>query len=297
MSKKKITAFFALFFTIVGLLTLIIILFFTYNKGQTIYTKTGLDLNKGSDLGDFVGGFVGVFFTIAGVLLLYRTLQLQGEEFAKTQKAITQQQFETTLFNMLQVLHNLVISTNGNVKGQNESGYKYFQSSLNDLITRLEQNQNFESEGIKQKVIALDEILTTDFQNLESHNSDIYRVFYLEHQAELGHYFRYLYNIIKYVLDKKFEPEAQKKYLNLVQAQLSNQELGLIFYNVNSEFGKNSEGFKQFKDWLDEYSLLENLDPSSLQDKFHHILFKKTIFKFHSLDEANWKRQGMGQHN
>jgi hypothetical protein len=194
---------------------------------------------------------------------------------------------------MLQVLHNLVISTNGNVKGQNESGYKYFQSSLNDLITRLEQNQNFESERIKQKVIALDEILTTDFQNLESHNSDIYRVFYLEHQAELGHYFRYLYNIIKYVLDKKFEPETQKKYLNLVQAQLSNQELGLIFYNVNSEFGKNSEGLKQFKDWLDEYGLLENLDPSSLQDKFHHILFKKTIFKFHSLDEANWKRQGM----
>jgi hypothetical protein len=293
MTKKKITAFFALFFTIVGLLTLIIILFFTYFKKQTIFTKTGLDLNKGSDLGDFVGGFVGVFFTIAGVLLLYRTLQLQGEEFAKTQKAITQQQFETTLFNMLQVLHNLVISTNGNVKGQNESGYKYFQSSLNDLITRLEQNQNFESERIKQKVIALDEILTTDFQNLESHNSDIYRVFYLEHQAELGHYFRYLYNIIKYVLDKKFEPETQKKYLNLVQAQLSNQELGLIFYNVNSEFGKNSEGLKQFKDWLDEYGLLENLDPSSLQDKFHHILFKKTIFKFHSLDEANWKRQGM----
>lgn len=177
MTKKKITAFFSLFFTIVGLLTLIIILFFTYYKKQTIFTKTGLDLNKGSDLGDFVGGFVGVFFTIAGVLLLYRTIQLQGEEFAKTQKAITQQQFETTLFNMLQVLHNLVISTKGNVNGQNESGYKYFQSSLNDLITRLEQNQNFESEGIKQKVIALDEILTTDSQNLESHNSDIIRFF------------------------------------------------------------------------------------------------------------------------
>jgi hypothetical protein len=293
MSRKKITAFLALFFTVLGILTLTIILIFTYYKKQTIYTKYGLDLNKGSDLGDFVGGFVGVFFTIAGVLLLYRTLQLQREEFAKTQKAITQQQFETTLFNMLNVLHNLIISTNGNVSGKNVSGYKYFQCSLNELKTRLEQNQNFESKRIRQKVNALSEILTTDFQNLESHNSQIYMTFYTEHQAELGHYFRYLYNIIKYVLDNQFEPETQKKYLNLVQAQLSNQEMGLIFYNVNSELGKNSEGKKQFKDWLDQYGLLENLDPSSLQGKFHHILFKKTIFKFHSLDEANWKRQGM----
>lgn len=293
MTRKKITAFLALFFTIAGIITLVVILIFAYFKKQTIYTKTGLDLSTGSNLGDLVGGFVGVFFTIAGVLLLYRTLQLQREEFAKTQKAITQQQFETTLFNMLNVLHNLVISTNGIVGGQNESGYKYFQSSLNDLKVRLEQNQNVESEAIKQKVIALNEVLTTDFQNLETHNSQIYINFYSEHQAELGHYFRYLYNIIKFVLDNKFESDTQKKYLNLVQAQLSNQELGLIFYNVNSDLGNNSEGKKQFRDWLDEYSFLENMDPSSLQDKFHHILFRKTIFKFHSLDEANWKKNGM----
>lgn len=293
MTKTGFTRFAAFVFTIVGIIILGIILVLAYYKWNTLYTKSGLNFDTGSHLGDLIGGFVGVFFTIAGVLLLYRTLQLQREEFGKTQRAITAQQFETTLFNMLNVLHNLVVSTNGKIGGTELSGYKYFQESLNQLKTKLEENSNPELEILKNKVQGLKGILTTDLQSLESHLSDVYKGFYTEHQAELGHYFRYLFNIVKFVLDSEIEEPKKLKYLNLIQAQLSNQELGLIFYNVNSELGNNSEGKKQFREWLDDYNLLENLDPSSLQDKFHHILFRKTIFKFHSLDEGNWKRNGM----
>lgn len=293
MTKTGVTRLSAFIFTIIGIITLVIILILAYYQKNSIYTKSGLDLAKGSSLGDLVGGFVGVFFTIAGILLLYRTLQLQREEFGKTQRAITNQQFETTLFNMLNVLHNLVVTTNAKIGDVEVKGYKYFQLSLDELKNKLQEKENTESNSICDKVSGLQEILTTDFHSLENHISEVYKVFYNEHQAELGHYFRYLYNIIKFVIESEIEEDKKCKYLNLVQAQLSNQELGLIFYNVNSDLGKNSSGVKQFRVWLDEYNLLENMDPSSFQNRFHHILFRKTLFKFHSLDESQWKRNGM----
>lgn len=298
MAKTKITKIFAFTFTIAGIIILGIIIVCAIYQKEDFFTKGGaLDLQKGNNLGGFVGGFAGVFFTLAGVLLLYRTLQLQREEFSKTQVAITTQQFETTLFNMLNVLHNIVLSLDGEFKVGTDykmfSGYRYFQKCLDELKERITVLVGNRADLVIEKVRNLEEILTTDYSNLESELSIAYADFYKQHHTELGHYFRYLYNIIKFVLDNRELEDDKRKYLNLVQAQLSNQELGMVFYNVNSELGKNASKIKQFRDWLDYYSLLENMDENSLQNKCHHILLKNTQFKFQTLDETAWKLNGM----
>ena len=66
----------------------------------------------------------------------------------------------------------------------------------------------------------------------------------------LGHYFRQLYNIIKFVDD---EGEDRMRYANFMKAQLNNDELILIAYNGASTHGDN------FRHLIEKYGLLENV--------------------------------------
>lgn len=293
---KQITKYIAAGFTGAGILTLLTIIYLAFNQDDIYVFGGKLDLDTGSKFGDLVGGFAGVLFTVAGVLLLYRTMQLQREEFGKTQVAITTQQFETTFFNMMNTLHGLVISMEGSVGKSDDSkelkkGYSYFFNCINELHKVIKLQVGTKADEVYKKINELDIVNTVDSTSLESELSEAYSKFYENHHTQLGHYFRYLFNIVKYVLDSR-EKDAPK-YLSLIQAQLSNAEMGLLFYNVISSKGKNSDGQKQFKRWLDEHSLLENLDMAVLERKEHHILLKKTLFKFLSKDEINWKRNGM----
>lgn len=90
--------------------------------------------------------------------------------------------------------------------------------------------------------------------------------FYNEYQGNLGHYFRNLYHLIKFVnesdalkdIDASVEYKNRRRYTSLVRAQLSAYELALLFYDGLSTWGK------QFKPLIEEFGLLENLDHSLL---------------------------------
>ncbi|UWQ90644.1 putative phage abortive infection protein [Rhodobacteraceae bacterium M382] len=75
------------------------------------------------------------------------------------------------------------------------------------------------------------------------------------HASELGHYFRTLYNIFKYV--HKSEGIDKRLYTNLIRAQLSDDEVMLLFLN-----GLSKKGDK-FKPLLEEYAVLKNVDKRS----------------------------------
>ena len=75
-----------------------------------------------------------------------------------------------------------------------------------------------------------------------------YRLF-SGHNSRLPHYFRHLYQIIKFVLQQDDKIITDKyAYLKIVRAQLSNYEQVLVYYNAQSIFGKP---------WLDEKFLTE----------------------------------------
>ena len=81
---------------------------------------------------------------------------------------------------------------------------------------------------------------------------DIYHQLYMQRQNELGHYFRTLYNILKFVDHAKID--NQKFYTNIVRAQLSNSELHLLLYNGLSNFGA-----ERLKPLLERYEFFDNL--------------------------------------
>jgi hypothetical protein len=112
----------------------------------------------------------------------------------------------------------------------------------------------------------------------------VYARFYAAHQSELGHYFRHLYHIIKFV--KESPIEDKKRYTSLVRAQLSAFEHLMLFYNCVSTLG-----IQKFKPLVEEFELLENLpEELLLHSVLHRGLYDKDAYgednlKWHNPDQ------------
>jgi hypothetical protein len=208
--------------------------------------------------GDYVGGLLNPTFSFLALLALLGTFALQVRELrisakelknsadalVKQNEALRVQNFEASFFQLLR-LHNDIVSSIDLVSGVGvvTKGRDCFRVFLNRLQSRLE------AEGADGNFEAF---LT------------YYDLFYIEHQHEIGHYFRLMYNIIKLVshtdgIDKRF-------YTNLVRAQLSSAELMLLFYN-----GLSSWGNEKFKPMIEEFALLKTMPNATLpKDELLH---------------------------
>jgi hypothetical protein len=88
------------------------------------------------------------------------------------------------------------------------------------------------------------------------HTVASYENLYSEYGPEMGHYFRNLYRIFKFIDETHVKDKTS--YSGIVRAQLSTFELGLLFYN-----GLTSRGAK-FKVYAETYALFENLEHQRL---------------------------------
>jgi hypothetical protein len=138
----------------------------------------------------------------------------------------------------------------------------YREVDSNDVFDDFE----LEDKGIHNSSVTGDEkhIFKSPIENFEDLES-VYLKTYKLNRASLGHYFRNLFHVIKFVDEyngfSAYTDEEVKdlkyKYVRLVRAQLSNSELILIWYNSNLSFGE------AFQKYINEYKLLKNIDLSS----------------------------------
>lgn len=202
----------------------------------------------------------GIIFTI---LLQRKELELQRaeltatrDEFSMQNQTMKRQQFENLFFNMVS-LHNQIVNdldlSQGRINGR-DALREYFISLQQDLKGK-ETLEDFEKS---------------------------YRKFYELYQSNLGHYFRNLYRIFKLIEDTDFydlgakvkdgvvttetfsdlNETEQYRYSCIVRAQLSDFEVGLLFYNGLSSFGE------KFKPMIEKYRLLDHLPYNSIELKF-----------------------------
>lgn len=200
--------------------------------------------------GDFFGGVLNPIFTLltfTGVLI---TIVLQQTELRESKaemrrsadalqeqtKSLQRQNFEATFFQMLSV-HTALVNAIDLIDDQNRTTRG--RDCFNVFYTRL--NKIYRDQVGKSNGKYSDEsILRLS-----------YKLFWKKHQVELGHYFRYLYNTVRYVKESAF---VDGPYIRLIRAQLSDQETLLLFYNcIASEHGGN------FKTLAEEFSLLDNM--------------------------------------
>ena len=102
----------------------------------------------------------------------------------------------------------------------------------------------------------------------------IYEEFFAEYQPHVGPYFRHLYQVVKFVDQSDFlkEFEAKKFYTNLIRAQLSSDELGLLFYNCLSNRGA------KFKCLVEKYALFKDMSFKLLMNEEHRNLYAPSAY-------------------
>lgn len=79
--------------------------------------------------------------------------------------------------------------------------------------------------------------------------------------------------------------KAVHRYLNMLKAQMSDDELCLVFYDAVSHFGLDKHYEHRFKNMLDSLGFLENIHAESLISPSHHHLYASTEFRFLNRDE------------
>lgn len=59
-----------------------------------------------------------------------------------------------------------------------------------------------------------------------------YEEFYKDKENDIGHYYRNLYRIVKYIVESNLSFESQQTYIGILRAQLSADELKMLYYNI-----------------------------------------------------------------
>lgn len=220
------------------------------------------------EFGDFFGGTLNPIFGFFGLMALLLTLTIQNRELKisskelgnsasalnEQSKSLKVQNFERTFFEMVRLLGSIVEDLDLGDKTRGRDCFRVF------YLTGLK--RAFAAE-IKDHSGAIDHSLVC---------SNSYGRFFEKNQHEVGHYFRTLYRIFKYIDD--YSPDEMKStYSGIVRAQLSSYELSLLFYNSINDVGS------KFKPLIEDYCLFENMRLNDLFDLPEHVtLYAETAY-------------------
>ncbi|OOY03885.1 hypothetical protein BMI87_15885 [Thioclava sp. F28-4] len=214
--------------------------------------------NEPGVFGDQFGAVNALFTGLAFAAVIYAILlqrveiSLVRDELDRTKGILEEQQnlaqlqvsaqskqiFESTFFNLLNVFSEIVQSMDLKSKELPDvTGRDVFPV----FLKRLRSQDPLKTAGMYP---------STDKGPGEA--EEAYEKFYGQYKSELGHYFRTLYNLYKFV--DSSEVEDKRLYTNLIRAQLSDDEALMLFIN-----GLSPRGSK-FKPLLEKYSVLKNVD-------------------------------------
>jgi hypothetical protein len=233
----------------------------------TNQTAVSPQLNDLGNYGSYLQGTVASMWALAGVLIIFvaflvqaQQLNDQRKQFTAQNDAIKRQNFENRFFQLVNFHHKLV----NDMAFEGEAGrecFRKWRDKLADIRTWL----------LDKEVKAGFAPASVPLPSGERNRSiEAYNQLYSAHQGTLGHYFRNLYHIIKFVNVSKDIPEQEKRdYTNLVSVQLSSCELALLFYH-----GIHPEG-AGFKPLIEKYGLLRDLDKERFLFKPDHRCFFK----------------------
>ena len=255
-----------------------------------LLTRTwGPDCLKFSDstgwIGDTLGGITAPFIGFVNIVLLIWTLQKQIEFNGKQLRAQKDEQFKGAYFQMLQTQRELLKEVKGaflsrNMKGDIVGGkvtaLDYFRNAGMELETLFQildgsiNNEDNLFRNVKEKYDLTDEMISRYTQaDNEEQMTIAYKQFFAAH-LEMGHYFRHLYHILKFISDEQKDAikgvfdeneksdiiKQYKSYADLLQATLSVEELKMAYYNCSA--------FENAKVLFKEFQFVENLTQGNL---------------------------------
>ncbi len=189
---------------------------------------------------------------------------MSREALQEQSESIKQQNFENTFFNMIN-LHNEIIKS---LKIEKDL-YIMIDDKIDEKIIKY--GAEFKNErNSKEALVTIGETLwkylmeyntkekyqidpngvDKDDRNQANSTNELYLLFHYEFQQHYAHYFRNIYQILKFI--SQSEIANKKFYSNILRAQLSRLELEFLFYHCNSDIGN-----QKFLPLLIEFEFME----------------------------------------
>ena len=242
-----------------------ILLFLTWPIDKLTISNAGVFGDSFGVLTSFFSAlaFGGVAVTIAmqrdTMDMQKSELQQQKIDLDESRKEQQKQGFENTFFQMIRI-HNQIVTDITTTEPTPGGGAisSDGRSVMNDMKRSL-LSLYFRANRIDEKSNEND--LSVCFQD-----------FYKFYGHQLGHYFRFLYNTLRFLSEAGLDPERKLLYSRIIRAQLSDQELCLIYYNAFTPYGE------RFIKYMVEFKLMDNLDPSKLPYPEHSLLIENVGF-------------------
>ncbi|MBS0498229.1 MAG: putative phage abortive infection protein [Proteobacteria bacterium] len=243
----------------------IYILHFIIN-GELINNAKDLQ-NTWAQFGDYVGGFLSPILAFLALIALLCSIHIQTrelnhsvEQLSKSAEAlnnqnklIQKQNFEETFFQMLKLYNEIVqtiaITEQINTVPTKIEGRDALAHMYGIFTTRYLNNNN-----------------KIDKSDPEKDKREKYAKFYRTHGGKFGHYYRIIYNILKFIGNSDLAYKEQKFYADILRAQLSEHELVLFFYNL-FYFEGNGKG-KMYK-WVEQYNILKHIEREVIPESDH----------------------------
>jgi len=254
------------------------------------------------------GGFISGIMASGALVFTYFTFlqQRKDNDLKKEQDELfrNNQEFENRFFRMIENLQFIVgqimlsipqtkVNTDGTIDDK-ASDYNTLILTDKDykITNRIYDNRAIKITGREAlhillinlksglKDVTIDDIWDEE-QTDEQREKMRYDEFYDKYFYLIGHYFRYIYHIVLYIAEQTIITEEKKMYfVKLLQAQVSTDEMGLIFYNavLNEKAKKKETGEAKFHQLLEQYKFLENIDNRSLVDKEHKMKYYPETF-------------------
>lgn len=283
-------------------LIIIIITIFAYYDNDYLLKKRDeyfFDTEKLGHFGDFVGGFLGTILTIAATIFVYKTYISQKNELQLQRALISQQQFETTFFNMLELHRNIKNSLSINIYDLITKPYIIGITSDNMSINtgRLEDFDTLTGKKVFIKLIEDFERLYNHFPHINpdyrisseiddkienngygllgTNTCDIYNtssdlrklkfkydIFHAEHFKLIGDYLRNVYHILKFLSNKKKEFSLNNININVKDyADIFQSQMS---YMELALVFYNGFKFRKARKLIKEFNFIENVHQSNL---------------------------------
>lgn len=257
---------------------------------------------KWGSLGDFFGGVLNPFFAFLSLMLLLFTLrqnqqallqnkdalEINNAELGLTRtelsesrealqeqaKILTRQTFEGTFFQMLSLHQDLTNSIDlYNKDTQHDTKGKDCFKILYGRFRKSARQEKDNSSSMEDKIFDVlyqkeHRLKIAELLKDKSYVDKKYSSFLRNNNSEVSHYFKSLYNIVKFVDSSDFSRD--KVYIDTIRSQLSTYELALLFYNETYHPGR-----LKFKVYIEKYSLFKNMNRQVLLDEKAHLKYYK----------------------
>lgn len=248
---------------------------FFISKDLSLVFPPSMSLNSLGLFGDSFNVLTSLFtgLAFAGVIIsvILQTKELeeargefrgQKEALEKQQDEMKNQSFDNKFFQMLHLFNSIINSLIylGNFhpsKGQyRKEGREVFKDLKRILEEEIKEVNDFNE-------------FTINFKNFNN-----------GHDTSFKYYFINLYQILKYIDNENTDIDRAKRYTNIVRAQLSKNELILLFYNAAGveEFSGNN-----YKGLVEKYSFFEHLRYEDLKPKEDYFFVDFLLSEYYDI--------------